>query len=382
MASTTCEENAVPAQTGEGAQTDTPLELSPPDWKQSLRRAAKEFKNDRATLTAAGMAFYWFLAVFPGLLAAVGVMGLVNAGASATTSITDGIRSVLPGDAARVLTDAVTKAGEQSDGAAVIATLVGLGVALWSASAGMVALQVGLDVAYDVGQDRTFVKKRLVAFALLGVTALFGGLATALVVFGEPLGETIRDNFPMGGAFVLVWTVLRWAIALASLTVLFATYYYLAPNRESPRWAWVSPGGIVAAGVWLAASLGFSFYVSSFGSYAETYGSLAGVVVLLLWLYLSAIAVMAGGELNAELERQSAIKAGEVPPPDGVPSSPPASPRPTADRAGNGNGNGNGSRRNGHDEPAPGSPEAVRAWARRMREFRQDTRPAAAEERS
>lgn len=368
MANTGTYEQEIPPQTGAGDQADSPLELEATDWKASLKRAAQEFKNDRASMSAAGMAFYWFLAVFPALLAAVGLLGLVNAGEAATESINDAVRSILPGDAARVLTDAVTKAGEQSEGAAVVATLIGLAIALWSASAGMVAMQIGLDVAYDVPQDRTFVKKRLVAFALLGVTAVIGGLATVMLVFGQPIGDAIRDDFPMGGAFVLVWTLVRWAVAIVSVLVLFAALYYLAPNRESPRWAWVSPGGAVAAAVWLAASLGFSFYVSSFGSYAETYGSLAGVVVLLLWLYLSALAVMAGGEINAELERQSAMKAGELPrrSPGGrsTGGGEPArtTGRPSADGAHGGNGNG---------RPRDGSPEAVREWARRMREVRE-----------
>ena len=312
-----CDEQEIPPQTGAGDEADSPLELSPPGWKQSLRRAVKEFKDDRASIISAGMAFYWFLAVFPALLATVGVMGLVNAEKTTIASLSDAIRSVLPGDAARVLTDALGKAGSQSDGAAVVATLVGIGVALWSASSGMVAMQVGLDVAYDVEGDRTFVKKRVVAFELLVATAVLGGAATALTVFGQPLGDAIRDNLPLGGAFIVVWTIARWALALVALTALFATFYFLAPKRETPHWVWVSPGGILATVMWLGASLLFSFYVSSFGSYAETYGSLAGVVVLILWLYLSALAVMIGGELNAELERQSASEAGEVPPPDG-----------------------------------------------------------------
>lgn len=310
-------DDAVPPQVGQGGQADSPLELSRPDWKESGRRAVKDFKDDRAGIISAGMAFYWFLSVFPSLLALVGLLGLVNAGQAATTTISDGIRSALPGDAAKVLTDAVGKAGTQPGGAAVVATLVGVGLALWSASAGMVALQVGLDVAYDVGEDRPFLKKRLVAMALLVVAAVFGGVATVLVVFGQPVGDAIRDNVPLGGAFVAVWTLARWGLALLALMGLFAVFYYLAPNRDSPRWAWVSPGGVLATVIWLAASLGFSFYVSSFGSYAETYGSLAGVVVLLLWLYLSALAVMAGGELNAELERQSAVQAGQVDAPAG-----------------------------------------------------------------
>lgn len=294
----------VPAQTGEGDEPDSPLEMSPPDWKAGVRRGLKEFKDDRGTLVAAGMGFYWFLAVFPAIVAAVGVLGLVDAGPEARDSITKAVEATLPGDAARVLTDAVDKAGEQPGGAAVVATLVGVALALWSASAGMVAMQSGLNVAYDVDRDRTFVKKRVVALLLLVVTAVLGGVATALTVFGQPLGDALRDRLPFDAGFVVVWTALRWSLAVVALGVLFAAFYYLAPNRDSPRWSWVSPGGLIGALIWLAASLGFSFYVSSFGNYAETYGSLAGVVVLLLWLYLTALAVVLGGEINAELERQ------------------------------------------------------------------------------
>ena len=130
---------------------------------------------------------------------------------------------------------------------------------------------------------------------------------------GAPLGDALRDNLPFGSAFVVAWTVIRWTLGIAALTGLFATIYYLAPNRETPKWAWVSPGGILAAAIWLMASLGFSFYVSSFGNYKATFGPLAGVAVLLLWLYLTALAVILGGELNAELERQSAARKGQVP---------------------------------------------------------------------
>lgn len=308
----------IPSQTGDGKEPSSPLELSPPGWKASLRRTLVEFKADRGGLIAAGMAFYWFLAVFPALLAAVGVLGLVNAGPEAVDTISKGIRSTLPPGAAEVLTGAVERAGEQAGGAAVLAALVGLALAVWSASAGMVAVQAGLNVAYDVGEDRPFVVQRVRALVLLVVTLALAGVATAMVVFGQPIGEAIRDRVPMGGAFVVVWTVLRWVVALAAVTTLFASLYYLAPNRQTPRWAWISPGGVVGTAIWLAASLGFSFYVSSFGSYGETYGSLAGVVVLLLWLFLSALAVVFGGELNAELERQGAREAREAAPADGA----------------------------------------------------------------
>lgn len=295
----------VPSQTGDKGEPDSPLDIPASGWRDTIKRTLAEFKDDRGSMIAAGMAFYWFLSIFPALLAAVGFTGLVNASQQTVNSITDAIRSTLPGDAARVLTDSLDQAVNRSGGSSVIAALIGVILALYSASAGMAALQVGLNVAYDVPEDRTFVKKRLRGLLLMLVAVVLGGIATAAIVFGAPLGDALRDNLPFGGAFVLVWTLIRWVVGLAALAVLFAAFYYLGPNRETPRWAWLSPGGIVATVIWLIASLGFSFYVSNLGSYGETYGSLTGVVVLLLWLYLSALAIVLGGELNSELERQA-----------------------------------------------------------------------------
>ncbi|HEX2063809.1 MAG TPA: YihY/virulence factor BrkB family protein [Acidimicrobiales bacterium] len=305
-----CDEEPIPPQAGDGPGPDSPLQLPPTDWKDSVKRAVKEFKDDRATLTSAGMAFYWFLSIFPAMVAFVGLLGLFNASEAAIDSITRTVNRALPGEAARVLTTAI---GGREAGGSLVAAFIGVALALWSASAGMVGLQMGLNVAYDVKDDRKFLKKRLVAFELMVAMLVLGGVATAFIVFGAPLGDALRDNLPFGSAFVVLWTVLRWTLGLAALIGLFATIYYLSPNRDTPKWVWVSPGGLLAGAIWLVASLGFSFYVSSFGKYGETYGSLAGVVVLLLWLYLTALAVVLGGELNAELERQSAAHKGQVP---------------------------------------------------------------------
>jgi membrane protein len=141
------------------------------------------------------------------------------------------------------------------------------------------------------------------------VTLVLGGVASALLVFGQPLGRLVQQRVPLGGtAFVYGWTALRWLVTILAITVLFSVLYYLGPKRPTPRWRWVSPGGLAATGVWLAASVGFSIYVARFGSYAKTYGALAGIVVLLLWLYLTGLAVLAGGEFNAELERRAVIR--------------------------------------------------------------------------
>ncbi|MDP8975582.1 MAG: YihY/virulence factor BrkB family protein [Actinomycetota bacterium] len=355
-------EQAVPTQKGAPDQLQSPADLTGSDWKATLQRTVTEFKTDRATLISAGMAFYWFLAIFPALVAAVGIFGLVNAGKEAEDSLIKAIQTTLPGDAATVLAEAVGNA--PSGGASLVAAVVGLGLALFSASAGMVALQNGLDVAYDVPQERErkYVKKRVRALLLMVVAMVLGGVATVFTVFGQPLGETFSDSLPFGGGvFVVVWTVMRWLLAIGAIAVLFAAFYYLGPSRESPRWRWLSPGGVLGAVIWLLSSLGFSLYVSSVGSYTKNYGSFAGVVVLLLWLYLSAIAVMLGAELNAELERQSAIRGGgapEQPAEGGTSQSAAAAPgeRAVAGRP--------------DARPQGGQPAVPSEWTKRMEEIR------------
>ena len=281
--------SGIPVQRDGGPGPDSPLDLRASDWKSTAKRTLKEIKDDRITFAAAGMAYYFFLAVFPTLIALVGILGLVSVDAS---GLVESIRSSLPGGAGDALTQAIRNSDRPSETASLAAVVFGITAALWSASSGMVALQSGLNIAYDVDQDRKFVGKRGVALLLILATGLLGGVPSPLFTFGEST----------------IFTVVGWVLTVSAVVVLFSLFYYLGPNRPKPSWRWVSAGGVVGALIWIVGSLAFAIYISNFNNYDKTYGPLGGVIVLVLWLFLSSLAVLIGGELNAELERQAARK--------------------------------------------------------------------------
>ena len=291
---------------------DNPLEIGPTGWKNTLKRSVKKFSLDRCTMAAGSLAYHWFFALFPAVVAAIGVISLVKLDQAQLEHLINGLGQALPGGASEVFKTAITQAGKKSSGAQTT-VILGIVLAIWSASGGMVALETALDVAYEVPKSAKFIKKRLKSFVLILCTVVFGGLSSIFIVEGAPLGHSLSNLIGIHGiGFTIVWTVVRWVLTIILVSLLFSCYYYFGPNREIPSWKWVSPGGVVGTIIFLAASLGFSFYVTEFGnsSYSKTYGSLAGVALLIFWLYLAGIAVLLGGEINAESERQAAAEAG------------------------------------------------------------------------
>ena len=260
-------------------------------------------RTNRVNLAAGAFAYRWFLAIFPIIIAILGIATLVTLPRSVVVNLIDGVAKALPSGASQVFTQAITHATTRASSdwfATVIASIV----ALWSATSGMVIVEEGLDVAYGITSDRTFLAKRFVAMPLLLGATVLGGAASALVIFGPQLGTLITDHAPVGGElFSAGWTIVRWVVSLGLMNLLITLIYYLAPNRPRPRWRWTSAGALVATLAWALVSLGFSFFTVNFGSYGKTYGAFAGVAILIFWLDFTGLAILVGGEVNAAIER-------------------------------------------------------------------------------
>ena len=284
-----------------GSDADTPAELGKQGWKMVVKRAWKETKDDNVPLLAAGVAFYAFLALFPGLIAMVTLYGLVADPATVQEQI-EGLSNALPPETATLIADQLREITSGDSNSLGIGLVVSLLAALFSASGGVQNMMKAINLAYDEQETRGFLKLRGTALLLTLGAVVFLVVAIGLVA----VTPIVLDQLPLGVVGEALGHVARWVALVVFAVVALAVLYRYAPDRDNAKLVWVGVGSVAATVLWVVGSAGFSLYVSNFGKYGKTYGALAGVVVLLLWLFLTSYIVLFGAEVNAEAERQTA----------------------------------------------------------------------------
>jgi membrane protein len=283
-----------------GATAEQPSQIPAKGWFQVTKRAWAEAKTDQVPLLAAGVAFYSFLSLFPAMIAAVTIYGLVADPATVARQA-EQISKALPSDAASLINsqlDAIATQPQQSLGLGLI---IALALALWSASGGVGNIMTAVNLAYDEEETRGFVKRKVLALLFTLGAIVFVAVAVTLIA----VAPVFLDAVVPDGAIRILLNAARWVGLVIAVAIALGVLYRFAPDRDNPRFRWVSVGATVATVIWVIASVGFSLYVDNFGSYGKTYGALAGVAILMLWLWITAFIVLLGAEINAEAEQQT-----------------------------------------------------------------------------
>jgi YihY family inner membrane protein len=292
-----------------GPAPERPTQLPGGSWWAAVKRTVREFQVDNLKDWAAALTYYSVLSIFPALLVLISLVDL--AGPSTIEMLLDNLGQVAPGSVNQILEGAITNL-RQTRGSAGVLALVGLAVALWSASNYIAAFMRASNAIYDVPEGRPVWKTLPIRIAVTVVVMVLLAVSAVAVVATGGLADRIGRLLGLGSAVVTAWDLVKWPVLLLLISFLFALLYWASPNAKQ-GFRWVTPGGILAVVVWVVASVAFAIYVANFGSYNKTYGSLASVIIFLLWLWLSNTAILLGAELNAELERSRAIAAGHPP---------------------------------------------------------------------
>jgi len=279
---------------------------------QTLKRTMTEFSEDNLTDAAAALTYYAVLSIFPALLAMISIVALVADPKTIVKVLTDVVSSIGPASAVDTFKGPI-EGLTKSSGTAGIMVIVGIAAALWTASGYVGAFMRASNVIYEVEEGRSFIKLRPLQMLVTLVLVLLLTLVLVSLVLTGPVAHAVGSAVGLGGTAVTAWNIAKWPVLLLVVSFMFALLYWAAPNVKQPGFRWLSPGGILAVVGWLVASAAFAFYVGNFGSYNKTYGALGGVVVFLVWLWISNIMILLGAEFNAELERGRAIQGGMRP---------------------------------------------------------------------
>ncbi|MFD6139496.1 YihY/virulence factor BrkB family protein [Promicromonospora sp. NPDC060271] len=288
---------------------ESPPALHGRTWTYVLRNSVRQFSRDQCTDLAAALTYYAVLAAAPALLALVSVLGLVGNGGQAVERVIGTMDGVLPPDVLSVVEPLVQNAAG-GGGKAGFALLLGVVLALWSASGYVGAFGRAMNRIYEVDEGRPVWKLRPVMLLVTLVAVVIAALIVAAVALSGPVAQAVGDAVGLGSTAVTVWGIAKWPVVLLLVVVLVAILYHVTPNVRQPKMRWLSVGAFVAILVWVLASAAFALYVATFASYDATYGSLAGIIVFLLWLWITNLALLFGAELDAELERGRELQGG------------------------------------------------------------------------
>ena len=299
---------AVDTDTDAG-KPDSPTELKKPSWFYVARKTAREFSDDQCADLAAALTYFSVLALFPAAIAVLSLVSLLGQGPTTVDTLLQILRDAGASSAANTLEPTLTQLSQaQNSGVALI---FGLAAALWSASGYVGAFGRGMNRIYEVDEGRPVWKLRPTMLLVTLVTVVLTAVVALGLVLTGPAAQAVGDAIGLGSTLVTVWNIAKWPVLLAVMVLIVALLYYATPNVKQPKFRWISLGAVVAILVWLVASALFGFYVANFSHYNKTYGSLAGVIAFLLWLWITNLALLFGGELDAELERGRELQAGQ-----------------------------------------------------------------------
>ncbi|WP_175010137.1 YihY/virulence factor BrkB family protein [Cellulosimicrobium sp. TH-20] len=288
---------------------DSPSDLRKPSWGFAVKGAVREFMDDQCTDLAAALTYYAVLASAPALLALVSILGLVGDGEKAVDSVLQSVEGVVPSTTLDMIRPLVENAANTDK--AGFALVIGVVLALWSASGYVGAFSRSMNRIYEIEEGRPIWKLRPVMLGVTVITVLLAGLVVGSLVLSGPIARQVGELVGLGDTAIAVWQVAKWPVALLLVVILVALLYHLTPNIKQPKFRWVSPGAVLAILVWVVASAAFGLYLGSgFSSYGATYGTLAGVIIFLLWLWLTNLALLLGAELDAEVERSRELQSG------------------------------------------------------------------------
>ena len=303
------DDNIADSEKVEGRRPTGPAHARKSGLVQTLKRTVTEFKEDNLTDSAAALTYYAVLSIFPALIALVSIVGLVADPKTVTDSLTDLVSSIGPSSAADTFKGPIEDI-TKSSGTAGILLIVGIATALWTASGYVGAFMRASNVIYEVEEGRSFFKLRPLQMLVTLVLILMLALVLMALVLTGPVAKEVGSAIGIGDTAVTVWDFAKWPVLLVVVMVMLAVLYYASPNAKLPGFKWITPGSVLAVVVFLIASALFAFYVANFGSYSKTYGALGGVIVFLVWLWITNVAILLGAELNAEAERSRELEAG------------------------------------------------------------------------